>query len=58
MYPLDELVLNHTMYPQYARFVPLEQKKTALFHLGHDSLTGTSLSKSIGASNTDSKYLA
>ena len=37
MYPLDELVLNHTMYPQYARFVPLEQKKTALFHLGHDS---------------------
>lgn len=37
MYPLDELVLNHTMYPQYARFVPLEQKKTALFHLGHES---------------------
>lgn len=34
---LDELVLNHTMYPQYARFVPLEQKKTALFRLGHDS---------------------
>ena len=37
MYPLDELVLNHTMYPQYARFVPLEQKKTALFRLCHDS---------------------
>lgn len=37
MYPLDKLVLNHTMYPQYARFVPLEQKKTALFRLGHDS---------------------
>ena len=37
MYPMDELVLNHTMYPQYARFVPLEQKKTALFRLGHDS---------------------
>lgn len=37
MYPLDKLVLEHTMYPQYARFVPLEQKKTALFRLGHDS---------------------
>lgn len=37
MYPLDKLVLNHTMYLQYARFVPLEQKKTALFRLGHDS---------------------
>ena len=37
MYPLDELVLNHTMYPQYARFVTLEQKKTALFRLCHDS---------------------
>lgn len=37
MYSMDELVLNHTMYPQYARFIPLEQKKTALFRLGHDS---------------------
>ena len=37
MYPLDKLVLDHTMYPQYARFVSLEQKKTALFRLGHDS---------------------
>lgn len=36
MYPLDELAVNHTMYPQYARFIPLEQKKTALFRLAHD----------------------
>ncbi|MDE6054438.1 MAG: TniQ family protein [Lachnospiraceae bacterium] len=36
MYPLDKLVLDHTMYPQYARFIPLERKKTALYHLGHD----------------------
>lgn len=36
MYPLDELVLNHTMYPQYARFVPLEKKKAALYRLGHE----------------------
>lgn len=33
---VDELILNHTMYPQYARFIPLEQKKTALYRLGHD----------------------
>ena len=37
MYPLDKLVLEHTMYPQYARFIPLEQKKTALYRRGHDN---------------------
>jgi hypothetical protein len=36
IYPMDELVLNHTMYPQYARFIPLEQKKDALYRLGHE----------------------
>ena len=36
IYPLDDLVLDHTMYPQYARFIPLEQRKKALYHLGHD----------------------
>ncbi len=34
---LDKLVLDHTMYPQYARFIPLGQKKKALYHLYHDS---------------------
>lgn len=37
MYPMDELVLEHTMYPQYARFIPLEQKREALNRLCHDS---------------------
>lgn len=37
IYPLDELVLNHTMYPQYARFIPLEQKKAALYRLVYDT---------------------
>ena len=36
IYSLDKLVLDHTMYPQYARFIPLEQKKRALYCLGHD----------------------
>ena len=36
IYPMDELVLNHTMYPQYARFIPLEQKKDALYRLGYE----------------------
>ena len=27
MYSIDKLVLNHTMYPQYARFLPSSQKK-------------------------------
>ncbi|MDE6319724.1 MAG: TniQ family protein, partial [Lachnospiraceae bacterium] len=37
VYSLDELVLNHTMYPQYARFIPLEQKKAALYRLVHNA---------------------
>lgn len=37
IYPLDKLVLDHTMYPQYARFIPLKQKKMALYRLGRDS---------------------
>lgn len=37
IYPLDMLTLNHTLFPQYARFTPLEQRKTALYHIGHDS---------------------
>ena len=36
IYPMDELVLNHTMFPQYARFIPLEKKKEALYHLGYE----------------------
>ena len=36
IYPLDKLVLGHTMYPQYARFIPLEKKKMALYRLSHD----------------------
>lgn len=35
--PMDELVLNHTMYRQYARFIPLAQKENALRHIGWDS---------------------
>lgn len=37
IYSLDKLVLDHTMYPQYARFIPLAEKRKALYHLGHDS---------------------
>ena len=36
MYPIEELVLNHTMYPQYTRFIPLEQKKDALYKLCYE----------------------
>lgn len=36
MYPIETLILEHTMFPQYARFIPLEQKKAALYHIGHD----------------------
>lgn len=37
IYSLDKLALDHTMYPQYARFIPLAEKKEALYRLGYDS---------------------
>lgn len=36
LYPLEKLILDHTMFPQYARFLPSERKKSALHHLAHD----------------------
>lgn len=36
MYDMDYLILNHTMFPQYARFLPASEKKDALYKLGHD----------------------
>ena len=37
IYSLDKLVLDHTMYPQYARFIQLEKKKEALYRLVHET---------------------
>lgn len=36
IYPLEKLILQHTMFPQYARFIPLENKKKAMYHLIYD----------------------
>ena len=33
---MDRLVIEHTMFSQYARFIPLEEKKKAIYHLGYD----------------------
>lgn len=33
VYPIDHLILNHTMFPQYSRFIPLQQKMDAMHHL-------------------------
>lgn len=36
LYPLDDLIVNHTMFPQYARFIPLQNKREALHHMVYD----------------------
>lgn len=36
MYPIDKIIIEHTMFPQYARFIPLEQRKNALYSIGND----------------------
>lgn len=34
--PIETLILQHTMFSQYARFIPLESKKKAMYHLVYD----------------------
>lgn len=34
--PIKQLIINHTMFPQYARFIPLEAKQKAIQHLADD----------------------
>lgn len=34
--PMEQLIKKHTMFPQYARFIPLDEKKKALYHIGFD----------------------
>ena len=36
IYPMEELVLKHTMFPQYARFIGPENKENALHRLTND----------------------
>lgn len=36
MYPMESLILHHTMFPQYARFIPMTQKVEALYRLTND----------------------
>ena len=36
IYPMEELVLEHTMFPQYARFIEPESKENALHRLTDD----------------------
>ncbi len=35
-YNIRDIILNHTMIPQYARFIPLVQKEKAIHHIGYD----------------------
>ena len=35
-YPIENLVLYNTMFPQYARFISLDKKEEALYHIEHD----------------------
>lgn len=35
-YPIESIVIDNTMFPQYARFIPLEQKRKALYHIIHN----------------------
>ena len=54
IYPIEKLIINHTMYPQYARFISLEQKKNALFHIGYDFCDAHHLFCILPRSKTDS----
>lgn len=47
MYPLHDLILLHTMYPQYARFLPCIQKWETYNHLKNDTCDAHYLFSSI-----------
>ena len=34
--PIEMVILQHTMFPQYAKFISLESKKRAMYHLCYD----------------------
>ena len=36
IYPLEYLIKSHTLYPQYARFIPLDKKKKAIYHMAYE----------------------
>lgn len=36
IYPIEQLILDHTMFPEYARFIEGTQKKNAIYRLEHD----------------------
>lgn len=56
MYQIDELVLEHTMFPQYVRFIGLSKKKDALYKLGHSYCDAHQLFSILPRSEED-KYL-
>lgn len=56
MYSADKLVLEHTMFPQYARFIECPNKKDAFYRLGHDFCDAHQLF-SILPRNEGDKYL-
>lgn len=56
MYQIDELVLEHTMFPQYARFIECPKKKDALYRLNNDFCDAHQLF-SILPRNEEDKYL-
>lgn len=35
-YNIEDLIKNHTMLPQYARFISIEEKEKAIYHIGYD----------------------
>lgn len=53
IYPIKTLILEHTMFPQYARFVPLAQRKKALHHLEFDNIDVHHLFSVLPRSDTD-----
>lgn len=53
IYSIEQLILQHTMFPQYARFIPLDQKKKALYHLCFDFRDIHHLFSVLPRANTD-----
>ena len=53
IYPIKQLILEHTMFPQYARFIPLEKRKDALHHIAYDCRDNSSLFSVMSRAESD-----
>lgn len=53
LFPIEKLIIHHTMFPQYARFIPLQAKQKAIHHFADDYCDAHHLFSILPRNNND-----